>query len=477
MGFPLPAMSASRLSGLLALLLLLLVQDTSSRAIGGDVIPTIYAILKSDPRFSVFVGYLENAVHNHEAAHDIVAALSTEDGSFTVFAPTNEAFGKVPVQMLEEVFADDQLKAKVLHRHVVLGQVWSTEEFQPVSYLPTVGGQVVALNFDKQRNEASVHYLTTKALLTDKDIFGCNGVIHAIDTVLLNMVDWKPTYSEAHGGTRTKHSRVARQADGLGNYQAKGNWQNAWNFIPKVVDTLRQVTTPYPASTTTPRPYQPTTLDPLRIGRAEALPLQSSTSTPLPLQPSTTTPLPYQPSTTTPLPNQHSTTTVKPHQPSSTTPQPRQPSTTTTKAPRSTPNPNQLCFDMISSEPQFSTFFEALNAAGVTGLLRGRGPTTIFAPTNDAWAKLPPQMLKRLLTEGAKGSLINVLVGHVVPRRMFTERDAGYVTLLKTVGGGYLTVSRHDQKMVVSSRQSNAEILMYDLFCSGGVVMAIDRLL
>jgi uncharacterized surface protein with fasciclin (FAS1) repeats len=99
------------------------------------------------------------------------------DGPFTVFAPTDEAFAKVPAETLEALKADKAMLAKVLTYHVVAGKVMAAD-IKPGD-VATVEGQNITLAVDG----ASVK--VNDATVTAADIDTTNGVIHVIDTVLL----------------------------------------------------------------------------------------------------------------------------------------------------------------------------------------------------------------------------------------------------------------------------------------------------
>ncbi|MEN9206924.1 MAG: fasciclin domain-containing protein [Gloeomargarita sp. GMQP_bins_120] len=117
---------------------------------------------------------------------------------------------------------------------------------------------------------------------------------------------------------------------------------------------------------------------------------------------------------------------------------------------------------------QFKTLVQAVQAAGLVDVLSGPGPFTVFAPTDDAFAALPPGTLENLLKPENREKLRAVLTYHVVPGRV-TSKDlkAGP---LKTVQGQSLTVSLTEQPQV-----DNARILQADIPASNGVIHVIDQ--
>ncbi len=115
---------------------------------------------------------------------------------------------------------------------------------------------------------------------------------------------------------------------------------------------------------------------------------------------------------------------------------------------------------------QFTTLAKALTAAGLTDTLKGPGPYTVFAPTDAAFAKIPPAQLNALLAD--KAALTKVLTYHVVSG----EIDAADVKTgqLKTVEGQSLNV-------VVSSmgvKVNDANVIKTDVMASNGVIHVID---
>lgn len=109
-------------------------------------------------------------------AADLVDTLSGP-GPFTVFAPTDEAFAKLPAGTLEGLFEDKAALAKILTYHVVSGKVMAADVAKLTS-ATTVQGQTVKINVS---NGVKVN----NATVTATDIVASNGVIHVIDTVLL----------------------------------------------------------------------------------------------------------------------------------------------------------------------------------------------------------------------------------------------------------------------------------------------------
>jgi uncharacterized surface protein with fasciclin (FAS1) repeats len=122
----------------------------------------------TNPDFSTLVTAIKAA--------DLVETLSGT-GPFTAFAPTNEAFAKIPEETLNAVLADKAKLTSILTYHVVAGKVMS-EDVVKISKAVTVEGSEVNI-------DASNGVKVNDAIVTAVDIECSNGVIHVIDTVLM----------------------------------------------------------------------------------------------------------------------------------------------------------------------------------------------------------------------------------------------------------------------------------------------------
>ena len=119
-----------------------------------------------------------------------------------------------------------------------------------------------------------------------------------------------------------------------------------------------------------------------------------------------------------------------------------------------------------------TTLVAAVKAAGLAETLSGAGPFTVFAPTNEAFAKLPAGTVDNLLKPAMKTDLTKVLTYHVVPG-MLKAADLKDGQKLKTVQGQELTVSIKDGKVMVNG----ANVTIADAVSSNGVTHIIDAVL
>merc|ERR1712062_648152 len=119
--------------------------------------------------------------------------------------------------------------------------------------------------------------------------------------------------------------------------------------------------------------------------------------------------------------------------------------------------------ELAIATPQLSTLLAAVKAAG---------PFTVFAPTNDAFAKVPKDALNALLAD--KEALTAVLLRHVVPGAALTAQDVPVgSTDVKTAGGEEITVTR-DNYIKVKSSAGGAGVVAFDVLATNGVVHLVD---
>src|SRR5262252_1099113 len=131
-----------------------------------------------------------------------------------------------------------------------------------------------------------------------------------------------------------------------------------------------------------------------------------------------------------------------------------------------------------------TTLVAAVKAAGLVDTLEGKGPFTVFAPTNEAFGKLPAGTVDTLLKPENKGQLTQVLTYHVVPGRItakdlmdMIEKGGGKATL-KTIEGAYLTFEMKDGAIWVwDAKGDAAKITIKNVMQSNGVIHVIDTVL
>lgn len=134
--------------------------------------------------------------------------------------------------------------------------------------------------------------------------------------------------------------------------------------------------------------------------------------------------------------------------------------------------PEKDIVDTAVSAGSFKTLVAAVQAAGLVEVLKGAGPLTVFAPTDEAFQKLPAGTVENLLKPENKAKLVAVLTYHVVSGRVTAEQVAG-LDSAKTVNGQELRVSSKDGGGMID----NARVTSADVFVSNGVIHVIDSVM
>jgi uncharacterized surface protein with fasciclin (FAS1) repeats len=117
----------------------------------------------------------------------------------------------------------------------------------------------------------------------------------------------------------------------------------------------------------------------------------------------------------------------------------------------------------------FQTLAKALTAAGLVETLKGKGPFTVFAPTDDAFAKLPAGTLEDLMKPENKEKLKGILTYHVVSGEV-KAADVVKLKTAKTVNGQKLKITVKDGSVMID----NANVTKTDIICSNGIIHVID---
>ena len=146
--------------------------------------------------------------------------------------------------------------------------------------------------------------------------------------------------------------------------------------------------------------------------------------------------------------------------------------------------PSKNIIENAVNSKDHTTLVAAVKAAGLVETLSGKGPFTVFAPTNAAFAKLPKGTVETLVMPENKATLTNILTYHVVPGRisakdlgMWIKKNGGKY-MAKTVQGEELTFWMKGKDMYVKDAKGNsAKITVADVNQSNGVIHVIDTVL
>jgi len=132
----------------------------------------------------------------------------------------------------------------------------------------------------------------------------------------------------------------------------------------------------------------------------------------------------------------------------------------------------QNIVETASSAGNFGTLCAAVKAAELAETLQGEGPFTVFAPTDDAFAKLPGGTVEDLLKPENKQKLVSILTYHVVSGKVMAS-DVTKLSEAKTVNGQSVSIKVEGEMVMIDS----AKVLQADIECSNGVIHAIDSVI
>jgi len=126
--------------------------------------------------------------------------------------------------------------------------------------------------------------------------------------------------------------------------------------------------------------------------------------------------------------------------------------------------------EVAAGAGNFSTLLAAAEAADLVGLLKGEGPFTVFAPTDDAFAALPEGTVEALLADPE--ALANILAYHVVAGRV-TSAQVVELSEAETLQGGSVSIMLHDGTVMVDA----ANVVAVDIEASNGIIHVIDAVM
>lgn len=406
---------------------------------------TIVDIAVADGRFSTLVTAVQAA--------GLVETLSGE-GPFTVFAPTDDAFAKLPKETLENLLKPenkDQL-VKVLTYHVVPGKVMASDVVK-LSEAQTAAGEPIAIKVEGNKvfvNDAQV-------ILTD--IEASNGVIHVIDTVILppsmKAEAKKDIVDIAAADGRFTTLVAAVQAAGLvdtlkgeGPFTVFAPTDEAFAKLPEgTLETLLK-----------PENKQQLTnilLYHVLPGKVMASEVKDGLIADTAL--GTSVFFKVDMGKTYINEAQIIITDIEA-------------SNGVIHVIDTVILPKDIVDAAVFNK--FNTLVAAVQAAGLVDTLKGEGPFTVFAPTDEAFAKLPAGTLDNLLKPANKKQLTDILLYHVVSGRVLAE-DVVKLQRADTALGKPVTIKVQDGKVYIN----DAQVILTDIKTTNGVIHVIDTVL
>lgn len=401
------------------------------------------------------------------------AALKGE-GPFTVFAPTDDAFAKLPADTIDQLLSDTETLSKVLLYHVVPGQVMASDVTDGLT-AETLEGS--SLTFTVSDGVVKVN----DAVVTTTDIKAANGVIHVIDTVILPPAVEMPAAEEGDAAaqdivdtavTAGQFNTLVTAVQAAGLVDAlKG--EGPFTVFAPTDDAFAKL----PAETLQGLLADPQALGNILLyhvisGAIMAADVADGMSAGT-LQGSPVT-FSVQDGTVKINDAAVVATDIKAsngviHVIDSVILPPAEGAAAAPQTPETPAGAGDIV-DTAVAAGQFNTLLAAAEAAGLVETLRGDGPFTVFAPTDEAFAKLPAGSVESLLADPAK--LKDVLLYHVVSGQMSSEElvNMGFVT---TLLGRSLPINKSGNDVAVK----NAKVVAPDVQASNGVIHVIDTVL
>ena len=397
---------------------------------------TIVDIAVADGRFMTLATALQAA--------GLVETLQGA-GPFTVFAPTDEAFAKLPAGTIEALLADIPSLSEILLYHVVPGAV-KAEQVVTLSSAETAAELPVAIKVV----DGKVFVNQAEVIITD--IEASNGIIHVIDSVLLPPADIVDT---AVADGRFTTLAAALQAAGLvdalkgeGPFTVFAPTDDAFAKLPE--GTVEALLADIPALSDILLYHvaegQLFAADVLALEKIETLQGKSAKTS---LMDGKAMIDGAEIIITDILTSNGVIHVID-----------------------SVIIPPMDIVETAVADGRFTTLAAALEAADLVETLKGEGPFTVFAPTDDAFAKLPAGTVEDLLKPENLETLKNILLYHVVEGKVMAS-DVVTLESAETVLGQEVTVRVEDGKVFIN----DAEVIITDIETYNGVIHVIDSVL
>jgi transforming growth factor-beta-induced protein len=406
---------------------------------------TIVDIAVADGRFTTLVAAVQAA--------GLVETLAGE-GPFTVFAPTDEAFAKLPAGTLEELLKPEnkQQLTDILLYHVVAGKVMAADVVN-LSEAETALGEKVAIKVE----DGKVFINDAQVIITD--IEASNGVIHVIDTVILppSMTAEEPKdivdIAVADGRFTTLVAAV--QAAGLvdtlkgeGPFTVFAPTDEAFAKLP--AGTIEELLKPENKQQLT---------DILLYHVLPGKVMAADVSDGLIADTALGTSVLFKVDMGNAYINEAQIIITD-----------IEASNGVIHVIDTVILPKDIVDAAVFNK--FETLVAAVQAAELVETLKGEGPFTVFAPTDEAFAKLPAGTLEDLLKPENKQTLTNILLYHVVPGRVLAE-DVVKLTEAETALGQKVTIKVEDGKVFIN----DAQVIVTDIKTTNGVIHVIDTVI
>jgi transforming growth factor-beta-induced protein len=410
---------------------------------------TIVDIAVADGRFETLVAALQAA--------DLAGTLAG-DGPFTVFAPTDDAFGKLPEGTVEALLQDIPSLTDILLYHVVSGEVLA-EDVGQLESAETLLGESVGI-----RVEDGMVYINDAQVII-KDIVADNGVIHVIDTVLLPPTEEAEEASNsivdiavADGRFETlvtalQAADLAETLAGEGPFTVFAPTDDAFGALPE--GTIPALIEDIPALTDVLL-YHVVSGEVLAedVGQLFGAGTLQGQSVSIRVQNEMVYINDAQVIITDIIADNGVIHVID----------------SVLLPPADDVEPSGTIVDIAVADDRFETLVTALQAAELVETLAGEGPFTVFAPTNAAFEALPEGTLDALLADIP--ALTDILLYHVVSGEVLAQ-DVVNLSEAETVLGQNVSIRVEDGKVFIN----DSEVIFTDIVAENGVIHVIDAVL
>ena len=356
-------------------------------------------------------------------------------GPYTVFAPTDEAFSKLPKGTVESLLKPENRKklVSILTYHVVPGKVLAKDVKS--GRVKTANGS--SLDVRVSRGGVTVN----KAKVVATDVMASNGVIHVIDSVIIPASrESQARSSQSRGSSRgylgvsvesTSRPRGVRVQQVFANTGAARAKLKKGDVIQKLNGASVTSNSGLIRELARTKPGQKITLLVSSAGKTRTVQVQLGGS-------------------------YNSRSAQSSRQNSSS---------------RDSRKRTGDIVDVAAGNKSFGTLVAAVKAAGLVDTLKGKGPYTVFAPTDEAFSKLPKGTVESLLKPENRKKLVSILTYHVVPGKVLAKDvKSGRV---KTANGSSLDVRVSRGGVTVNK----AKVVATDVMASNGVIHVIDSVI
>ena len=413
--------------------------------------PTAVPAKKDIVDTAIGAGSFKTLVAAVQAAGLVDALKGT--GPFTVFAPTDEAFAKLPAGTVDALLKDPAKLKQILLYHVVAGKVMAADAAK-LTAAKTLQGASIKIKVDGST------VMINDAKVTTADIETSNGVIHVIDTVILPPANKADIVDTAVAAGNFKTLAAALQAAGLVD-ALKG----AGPFT--VFAPIDEAFAKLPAGTVEALLKDPKALgDILKYhvvaGKVMAADVVKLTEAETLLGKKVAIKVEGGKVmvgganvTATDIEASNGVIHVI---------------DSVLMPPAEGAMADKDIVDTAIGAGSFKTLVAAVQAAGLVDALKGAGPFTVFAPTDEAFAALPAGTVEGLLKEPEK--LKAILLYHVVEGKVMAA-DAAKLTEAKTLNGASIRISVKDGKVMIN----DAQVVTADIAASNGVIHVINKII